>query len=346
MFKKSLKIKIIFYFIPLVLLTSFAFLFFYLFRSNLVIKEGVTETGFRLVSDLSYSSELAISMEDGFLLQPAFVEGIFNEKEVVFVAVYDRRGNIIISKTKIDIEEGISEDILREVSSTKMPLQKISYSDQGEEVYEFYSPILIGKESFSSGENISGNVVGFGRVSLSLGKIEEERKRAISLGFSITGLVIILGLLISVLLAERIVKPIKLFTKATEEISKGNLDYAFKIKTGDEIEQLSENFGQMTRSLKKSQQELEEARDVLEVRIKARTHELEEQAEGLDEQVKIRTKELQGRLNELERFHKLTVGRELKMIELKGKIKELEEEIKLSLEKGTTNSLTKKDEKV
>lgn len=46
--------------------------------------------------------------------------------------------------------------------------------------------------------------------------------------------------------------------------------------------------------------------------------------ENLEEKIKERTKELQERVEELEKFHKLTVGRELKMIELKKKIKELE----------------------
>ena len=59
------------------------------------------------------------------------------------------------------------------------------------------------------------------------------------------------------------------------------------------------------------------------------------QKEILEEKVKERTKELQAayedikkRKEDLEKFYKLTVGRELRMIELKQKIKELEKEIK------------------
>jgi len=44
----------------------------------------------------------------------------------------------------------------------------------------------------------------------------------------------------------------------------------------------------------------------------------------LERQVEQRTVELQTRVDELERFHELAVGRELKMVELKQKIKELE----------------------
>lgn len=55
--------------------------------------------------------------------------------------------------------------------------------------------------------------------------------------------------------------------------------------------------------------------------------------ENLEEKVKERTKELQKRVRELEKFHELTVGRELKMIELKKEIKNLKEELNKKVEK-------------
>jgi len=49
--------------------------------------------------------------------------------------------------------------------------------------------------------------------------------------------------------------------------------------------------------------------------------------EELTKQVTERTKELQGKIKELEKINRLTVGRELKMIELKKEIKTLKEEL-------------------
>lgn len=77
-------------------------------------------------------------------------------------------------------------------------------------------------------------------------------------------------------------------------------------------------------ALEKTKKELEETKSVLEVKVQARTKELKELAGGLEQQVEKRTKELQEKIDELERFQKLAVGRELKMVELKNKIKELE----------------------
>jgi len=48
--------------------------------------------------------------------------------------------------------------------------------------------------------------------------------------------------------------------------------------------------------------------------------------EELEQRVQERTKELQGKIQELEKIHRLIVGRELKMIELKKEIKKLQKE--------------------
>lgn len=84
----------------------------------------------------------------------------------------------------------------------------------------------------------------------------------------------------------------------------------------------------MRQKLKEAKEALEEIKTVLEIRVRARTKELEELAQILDAQVKKRTKELKERVDELEKFHRLTVGREIKMIELKRKLKKLESELK------------------
>jgi len=80
------------------------------------------------------------------------------------------------------------------------------------------------------------------------------------------------------------------------------------------------------RELKNVKAELEEAKDILEIKVKARTRELEEMAQGLEKQVQERTKELQDRVAELEEMNNLMIGRELRMVELKKEIESLKHE--------------------
>jgi len=68
----------------------------------------------------------------------------------------------------------------------------------------------------------------------------------------------------------------------------------------------------------------------LAIKVKERTQELEEERKSLAEKVRERTKELQRerkrlakRVGELEEFHKLVVGRELKMTRLKKEVEKL-----------------------
>lgn len=97
------------------------------------------------------------------------------------------------------------------------------------------------------------------------------------------------------------------------------------IKSKEEVE---EEVKTKTKELEKTRMELEEAKNVLEIKVQARTKELENLTESLEEQVKERTGELRKRVGELEKIRKVAVGRELKMIELKKEIKKLNQRLK------------------
>ncbi|MBU4298702.1 HAMP domain-containing protein [Patescibacteria group bacterium] len=164
-------------------------------------------------------------------------------------------------------------------------------------------------------------------LGVSLEEIAAAKKRIIfsSLGFFIA--VLIFTALISFYLTKGVTKPLEYLREGAEIIGEGNFGYRIEIKTGDEIEELAEAFNQMAKGLSQSRAALEESKTVLEIKIKARTLELEELAKGLDEKVKERTKELRERIAEMEKFQRLTVGRELKMVALKKEIKGLETEL-------------------
>ncbi len=66
------------------------------------------------------------------------------------------------------------------------------------------------------------------------------------------------------------------------------------------------------------------------VPLSNKSDEIDALAAGINmmiEEVRERTKELEEKNRELERFNKLAVGRELKMIELKKRVKELESQL-------------------
>lgn len=140
-------------------------------------------------------------------------------------------------------------------------------------------------------------------------------------------LTLILIIFFGLFWARSITNPIQKLIRGVEEIAKGKLDIKVNVKTNDEIETLADAFNKMASELKTKTEALEEEKASLEIKVRARTEALLEERALLEEKVKERTKELREKIEELEKFHKLAVGRELKMIELKEEIKKLKEEL-------------------
>lgn len=101
-------------------------------------------------------------------------------------------------------------------------------------------------------------------------------------------------------------RKILIVTEAVEAVTAGDLNVNIKKISDDELGRLAVNFNGLTETLSRQNKEIIQYR------------------ENLENKVQERTAELQAKNFELERFNKLTVDRELKMIELKARIEELE----------------------
>ncbi len=110
-------------------------------------------------------------------------------------------------------------------------------------------------------------------------------------------------------------KEIIIFNKKGEGIPVSLFSQTRKTKSGKKIGCFFGLFD-LTET-KKKEESLEGSKQVLEIRVAAKTKELRELADELEKKVEDRTRELEEKVDELERINKLMVGREIKMIELK-----------------------------
>ncbi|MBU1102293.1 cell wall metabolism sensor histidine kinase WalK [Patescibacteria group bacterium] len=253
---KSIRGKLFWGILFLIVLISLCFLTFFVYQVNNFTRNTLINFGFHLVQDLSRGSEIGIASEDPILLQPTF-ERVFEERDVVLVTIYNKKGQIVASKKKTEIEERISVEDMKALLEDKKELKKIGFTQAGKEVFDFYVPVLAKEQMFPLFEKPE-ELIGFVRVVLSLESSHEQNRQLLFFGLFIAALMIFLGTLISFVFSKKITKPFGVLMQGTKVIAKGNLDYQIKIKTGDETEELAESFNRMTEDLKKSHVALEE----------------------------------------------------------------------------------------
>ena len=116
-----------------------------------------------------------------------------------------------------------------------------------------------------------------------------------------------------------------------------------KLEAKDELAEVANSFNLAASVIVKSSQELDIAKKKLEEanlilenekvslegKVKERTMALESLKDSLETAVQQKTSELKNRVVELEKFEKVAVGRELKMIELKNEIDELKKRMQV-----------------
>jgi len=110
---------------------------------------------------------------------------------------------------------------------------------------------------------------------------------------------------------------------ATQILISAALFYFLVDTAGKHYELLKQKIVQLKKERKRvvlAYHKAKEAEKILEVRVKARTEELEGVSKKQEEIIQERTKELEEKVADLEKFQRLVVGRELKMIELKGEL--------------------------
>jgi len=112
---------------------------------------------------------------------------------------------------------------------------------------------------------------------------------------------LVLGIAASVYLANLYIRPVVALTTAAQRVSQGNFEgLSVRVRSHDELEDLSRSFEVMTNKLRVSRDEIERQNRLLESRVQERTRqlmetiwELEEIRDNLEQLVKDRTKGLE-----------------------------------------------------
>ncbi len=124
-------------------------------------------------------------------------------------------------------------------------------------------------------------------------------------------------------IGQRFASPVKKLVERATALAEGALKTRVYLETKDEFEQLSKIFNKIAEELEKSHSIAEQAENVAEVKIRAKTQELEEVVADLEEKIRGRSTELQRMIEESEKFQTIVKDREKEIVELKKTINKL-----------------------
>ena len=144
------------------------------------------------------------------------------------------------------------------------------------------------------------------------------------IGFG-SALAVIFTILAAFLMAQALARPLRRLVEGTQKIAEGDLDFQVKVESHDEIGQLAGAFNKMARGLKLLKGREKEFLEA-EAKIAAEKKRVEEFT-SLNKQLLKTKEELTKKLQALETYKEVTVGREHRMIDLKKEINALLKEL-------------------
>lgn len=217
----------------------------------------------RLMSELMAKSSAEVAMVGNFTELEKDVEEVAKKKDVVYVLMLGKEGKVSVSslnpqtnKPLYPVGYKFKDKAGRKAAHTRQTLVQTTHF-QGKPVIDISAPMMKYGERW-----------GVVRIGLSLSSVSQAISKTTKRVLLFALLAIALGMLFSVFLADRIVKPIHRLAEGTKEIAEGNLTANVEINTGDELQVLGESFNQMAINLKSSRDRLEQQME--EIRQKNR----------------------------------------------------------------------------
>ena len=284
LFKFGIRKKVIIAFTLFLILNIAPFSWITIGQGKRVLERGIIKRGISLTRNLAYNAEYGVLIKNKDILFE-LIEGVIREEDVVFATILDRKARILVHK---------GEDIAKkEFIGTRKYLEERgielnSFSVNSRDIfYEFVLPVKTTKKKSLNKEELlyeetdrrgKEEIIGKIRVGISLENMNRESKRIIKSVFYFILSVIVFGVLIIIISGKIVLGPIEQLALANQKISRGDSVPRIKVKSKDEIGELTRSFNQMTNNLKRKDKEIKKYTDKLEKSVEEREKTLSELA--------------------------------------------------------------------
>ena len=165
-----------------------------------------------------------------------------------YAFITDSQGQVLAHSDASMVEE--------RTNISDIPVVKKALAGQvGAEVYEYKGEKIFG--SYNVVPTTGWAVIVRQTQDDALSSITKTEIKMVSIAVVILVVTIIIG----VILSKSMIKPLLVLKEAAKQLAQGNLAYDFKVKTGDEIGELSDSFIEMRESLKTLVKQISSASD-------------------------------------------------------------------------------------
>lgn len=281
---RSLKTKIILSVIVVVVVIEGVFLYLNIKSLSQQMIEKTEEEAFNLSETIRLSIRYAM-IKDRRDEYQRIIDDVAKRKGIVEVRIFNKAGEITVSSdrnkvgTVVDMKAEACYGCHRE-DEAKVLLP----SDSKTRVYHTDTQRLLGlinpiynEPSCYPCHSKNVNVLGVLDTMISLEEFDKEKAQLYN-RMILSGVisVIVLSFLSSLLLTRFVNRPIDKLLAATKTAAQGNLDQTVRVKSHDELGELSDSFNNMIVELKRSRDAIEEWTQTLEQRVQERTRELQQ----------------------------------------------------------------------
>ncbi len=254
-FSPGIRLKLIGFLLPLVFLLVVSVAVVVMQITESAIRRDLLQRGVAISRVVAYSAGYSLLSGDRLALDSLTAETRHSASDIEFVAIRDT-GGVILAHSRID-ERGKEYTTPDRSTSlgTFLETEADEVSRGGRNQIEFTTPILF------AGKRVGTASVGLSKESLLSAQRSIERSIIIAasvlLGISLLG---------TLAIASLITTPVKKLSSGVNELASGETFHPIRVRSGDELGELTRNFNRMAETiltqqnrLSKYAKELEEA---------------------------------------------------------------------------------------
>lgn len=203
----------------------------------------IEKRGLSLSNNIATNGLFAITTEDSSLME-LMLKGVQQESDVKYIIILNEQGKAISHSDKNLVGGTLSDPFTLRALKVNQPAI-FPYEQDSERLYEVVSPVTLKALNAETGKR-----VGIVRLGISLKELDAEINRFFLITLSVLGVLIALGIFISLISAQIIITPLEKMTDVAVQIAGGDFRHTIEVETHDEVGILGKALAQMSSSLK------------------------------------------------------------------------------------------------